>query len=74
MGRRELAAGVWSDDDGTLHLDPRAMCIGNGYEPTAENMAALEAAARDIFGELDVPVAEVFEPVEVVIEVRVDGE
>ena len=49
---KELGIGVWSDDDGTLHLDLRAMCIGNGYEPpTPENVATLEAVARDVFGD-----------------------
>lgn len=60
-GRVELGIGVWSDPDGTLHLNARAMCIGNGYEPTAENMARLEQAARDTFGAAGVPVDEVDE-------------
>lgn len=53
---KELGIGVYVDDDGTLHLDARAMCIGNGYEPTQENQDALESAARDVFAELGVPV------------------
>lgn len=50
MTRRELGVGVWTDDAGTLH---------NGYEPTAENMARLEKAARDVFGAAGIPVDEV---------------
>lgn len=52
---RQLGPGVYVDDDGTLHLDARAMCVAAGVEPTKENQDTLEAAAREVFdGDLDV--------------------
>lgn len=43
---KQLAPGVYVDVDKTLHIDAAELCIANGYEPTAENQAKLEAAAR----------------------------
>jgi hypothetical protein len=40
--------GVWVDEDGTLHFDLEAMVRGAGYEPTADNLRAVEEAARDM--------------------------
>jgi hypothetical protein len=40
--------GVWHDNDGALHFDIEAMVRGAGYEPTPENLRAMEKAARDM--------------------------
>lgn len=45
---QKLMPGVYVDADGTMHIDAVEMCVANGYEPTPENQAALEAAARDV--------------------------
>lgn len=47
----QLAPGVYVDADKTLHLDLEELCIANGYEPTPENQATIEAAARTLFTE-----------------------
>lgn len=47
----ELVPGVYVAADGTMHVDVEELCIANGYEPTAENQAKLEAAARSMFAE-----------------------
>jgi hypothetical protein len=44
--------GVWVDDAGALHFDLEAMVRGAGYEPTPENMAAMEKAAREMAGQV----------------------
>lgn len=40
--------GVWVDGDGTLHFDLEEMIRGAGYEPTPDNLRAMERAARDM--------------------------
>jgi len=49
-----LAPGVWTDDDGTMHIDIDACLIGNGYEPNDQTRRALEATWRDMAGQLGV--------------------
>jgi hypothetical protein len=50
---RQLAPGVYADDDedGSLHLDLPEMCTANGFEPTAENQAALQRAALSLLAD-----------------------
>jgi hypothetical protein len=40
--------GVWVDTAGALHFDIEAMIRGAGYEPTPENLRAMEKAALGI--------------------------
>jgi hypothetical protein len=40
--------GVSVDEHGSLHFDIAEMVRGAGFEPTPDNMAAMEAAARQM--------------------------
>ena len=40
--------GVWVDEDGALHFDIEAMVRGAGYEPTPDNLRAMEKTAHDM--------------------------
>lgn len=53
---KRLAAGVYADDLGGLHLDMSEMLKANGYEDNAVNRRMLEDAARDLLGAEGVPV------------------
>lgn len=44
--------GVWVDDDGVLHFDLEAMVRGAGYEPTPDNLRAMEQAAHDMAAQI----------------------
>jgi hypothetical protein len=44
--------GVWVDDAGALHLDIKAMVAGAGYEPTPDNLRAMERAAHALAAEI----------------------
>lgn len=44
----KLTEGVYVDDDGTLHIDVARVIVANGYEPTPENKAVVERAARSL--------------------------
>lgn len=46
-GMKRLAPGVYADTAGTLHVDAVELCEAAGYEATPENIATLEAAARN---------------------------
>ena len=54
--------GVWADDAGALHFDIEAMVRGLGYEPTSDNLRAMEKAARDMAAQIGA-----------VVEERIDG-
>lgn len=55
----ELAPGVYSDNDGTMHLDAREMCLAVGVEPTDDNQERIAAAAREVIeGRRGIPVKE----------------
>lgn len=47
-GWTQLAPGVYSDADGTCHLDAREMCLAVGVEPTEANQETIAAAAREV--------------------------
>jgi hypothetical protein len=54
-----LAAGVYADDTGALHLVVEDMLAASGYPDTPENRATLIDAARAVFGGEGIPVYEV---------------
>jgi hypothetical protein len=45
---RQIAPGVWDDNEGGLHIDAPEILRANGYEDNAENQAALERAAAQL--------------------------
>ena len=47
-GYPDYPPGVWADDAGALHFDIEAMVRGAGYEPTPDNLRAMEKAAHDM--------------------------
>jgi hypothetical protein len=56
--RGEYPLGVWVDDAGRLHFDIEAMVRGAGYEPTVDNLRAMEQAARDMAAQVGATVEE----------------
>jgi hypothetical protein len=54
--------GVWEDQAGALHFDIEAMVRGAGYEPTPENLRAMERAAHDMAARIGAVVEENITP------------
>lgn len=55
---RRLAAGVYTDDAGTIHIDAPDFCAALGVPATRFNQDELERIVRDVVAELyagDVP-------------------
>lgn len=57
---KRVAPGVY-DNNGTMHLVIDELLDDAGFEPTPENINAVECAAREYFDEQGIPV-EVVEP------------
>jgi len=52
-GMEKLGPGIYDDGKGHLHLDAVELCQHWGVPATAENQAALEAAARQAFASVN---------------------
>jgi hypothetical protein len=60
--------GIWIDSEGCLHLDPVRACQAAGYDPTPENVQAMQEGAIDAFR-----AAGVIEPFTPIVEIDVDA-
>ena len=53
-GMRRLGPGTYDDGKGGLHIYVPELLRLNGWPDTPENRDAVEQAARDMFGEIEV--------------------
>ena len=53
---RRLGPGVYSDGEGTMHLDIEELLIANGYPPTPENIEMMTGVVMAQMGSDGVPI------------------